>query len=263
MLPQTCRVVAVVLPACVMGAIVQAETIALYDATAAAVAPDPTSAAGGSWTIDANMDPNATPGPVIDGGIPAWRIEDLAPNRGLWSYRHALTPSETLALGTHGWEMVATLRVTNGGSNSPPDAFPASMFFGFVDATGRWDVYLDLTTDGTLRLIQATETGASILAEGGSGIGANDYRTVRVALAPGDTAAALSIDGIPLGFLPDSGIEPDLPAGMRWGAGSTAGDGAANFRRVELRVLPTPSAICLLGFVGMFTLRRSRHARLP
>ena len=234
--------------------VVPNQPVLSYSAGLGPVAYDPTSIQGGSWQSEGP----ATAMPVIDMGLPAWRIEDLSATIGT-VYRQPLSISEINELESYGWSLSATLRMIDGGTNEER-RFPASIFFGFAIDGARWDIYADLDANGDLLLYQASELSEVLQAIQVTTdmSGSEDYHKIEILREAGATDAKILIDGLIVGAISPTNLLSDGPEGIRFGAGSSQGEGVANFRSVELVALPAPGAFGLAATVCIVMARRRR-----
>ncbi len=230
------------LPFAAMGSSNRMTTIALYDAQAGATAPDPTTAAGGSWTIPL-VNGAVLTGHTSEGGLNGWIIEDEGAGERLW-YRTVVSAAEHTQLAD-GWAMDFEFRLTVG-STTPTKSL--GFWYG-NDQFERWLVLISLDEDdamivtvqhgndgGTITPLTATLTG--------SGQGTTDYHTLSIINTTGINEARLRFDGNLVTFdTGETGYRPFVLAGNSdivgalFGALNWDGGGSMIVRRVELHTL--------------------------
>ncbi len=222
--------------------------VALYDADAGVTAPDPTTPVGGDWTNTVwGTGTSATA--VSDGGLNAWQVADTSHQTGsTLRYFHAVSSGEIALLAVAGWSLEAELRMVDGGTASQ------AVCIQYAIGDSRWFLAFDLgSTSGNLTYHGAGGSGTLI----GDGSGAETYHTFTIRNDSGSGNADFFFDNtLVTTVVADSISTPKY--GADFGVASSAGDGTANFRRVELWALPEPGTLSFLALVGLMVMRRRR-----
>jgi sialate O-acetylesterase len=214
--------------------------LASYDAGTNGPAPDPVSL---GWIKGGGSGGNF--GPVSpDGafGVNAWTINDNTGSAIGANYRSNFTAAQFAAATSNGWDFRATLRMTNGYSGVE------SIHLHYDNGASRWFWFVDVNTSGRL---------TARVFNNGSGSGATYivqtnhdglYHEFLLAKDPTSSNAQLFWDSTPVCLI--GPYAASATPGVTFGAGSTGGDGAANFHRVSFTVRapatnPLPSTLQL------------------
>ena len=214
---------------------VQAQTnlMAFYAAGTNGTAPDPVAL---GWTKGGGA--GGTFGGVSpDGafGVNAWNIDDNTGSAIGANYRTNFTAAQHAALGSNAWEFRATLRLVSGYAGSE------SIQLQYDNAASRWFYFLDVTAAGELRwrvFNNGSGAGATLTLQTNHDGAYHDFLLVK---EPTSANAQFYLDGRIIGVIGPSAAS--LTPGVTWGAGSTAGDGAANFHRVTFLTRPASTNV--------------------
>jgi len=201
----------------------QTNAIALYDAGADAAAPDPATV---GWTRSGTGGTVGGLSPDGASGLNAWTVNDNTSAAIGQAYSTNLDAAHHAAAATNGWEFLAKLRMTNGYTGG------SSIYLQYNNASSRWFYFVDVTTAGALTV--QTFNPAQTLTVQQTHDGA--YHEFSLTKYPTNTSASLSMDG---SFV--TSIGPYAVGGLSgcaFGAGSTFGDGAANFNHIQFAALP-------------------------
>lgn len=212
-------------------------TLAHYDATVLSPAPSPLTEEGGTWLVSQPGEPGTNP--VEDQGLPAWSVSDLLTTAVGSNYSTEVHADARTDIDEYGWTLTATLRVVAGGTSG------GSFYFGYAEPVRRWDVYVDLDESNNFVIYQFdSSTGFDRTIESG-GAGDLVFHTVVIEKGPVASTASVSIDGVELGVIEPTNYGPGLePPGVRFGAGSTSGDGHVHLRSIEFVGAQAPS-VCV------------------
>lgn len=200
-----------------------------YDA--GATAPDPTSAAGGSWSLTANTNVGMTVGPLLDDagtGLNAWVVSDqnISGTGGSLDYRMPIDPVSDELARTNGWRLLVRSRMSSdfAGTASPV------VLYSHPGATRRYGLLFDFDANGSLTA--ALLGGATYVLPGDP----TAYHTHVIAYDPQTATAAYYFDGqlIAGSYAGQANATYD---GVVFGTGSGTGSGEMNFNRVQLDVV--------------------------
>ena len=221
--------------ACFVSPTVHAQTnlIALYDAGTNGAAPDPVTLA---WTKGGGA--GGTIGGVSPDGafsVNAWNINDNTGSAIGANYRTNFSAAQHSTIGSNAWEFRASLRLVNGYAGIE------SIHLQYDNAASRWLYFLDVTAAGELRwrvFNNGAGAGATLTLQTNHDGAYHDFLLVKEPTSPN---AQFYFDGRIVGVIGPSAAS--LTAGVTWGAGSTAGDGSANFHRVEFITRPASTNV--------------------
>ena len=205
-----------------------AALLAAYDAGTNGLAPDPvalgwTKGGGAGGTVAAVSQDGAF-------GVNAWDINDNTASAIGANYRTNFPAAQHASATSNGWDFRAHLRLTNGYSHLE------SIHLQYDNGASRWFFFVDVDTSGQL---------TARVFNNGAGAGATYtvqtnhdglYHEFLLAKDPASTNAQLTCDGVPVCLV--GPYAASTTPGVTFGAGSTAGDGAANFHRVSFTVRP-------------------------
>ena len=228
-------------------------TIFSYDAGSngvPAVAPDPTSAEGGSWFLtdvtagSTNLiSEPLSPDPLYT-NLNAWAIFDDTNSRGSITYVSKATDEQVTNAIWCGWKASAYLRVAD---PVPGNAGGNTIFFQFGSTNTIWNrryvVYADINADGALYL---NSVGGVIVTVTTNETDALAYHLYEIVYDSATSTAELRVDGqVASSNWPSLSI-PASVDGCLWGSGSTGGRGDGYFNQVKVEVNdPSPTTVTL------------------
>ena len=165
-------------------------------------------------------------------GLNAWNIVDDSTASGVnYEYVYPLTSSQRRLATTNGWTLTIRSRMldnfSSGGTNNP------SCFVDYaIDPTNRFLIWFSL--DANLNLV-AQLNGLQTLTFTTNGDGWAAYHTHQIVFNPTNGTADYYFDGVKINSSPWSPT-PVIPlSGIRFGNGSSAGEGGMNWNLVELK----------------------------
>lgn len=205
-------------------------------------ATDPTA---GGWKSEAGTGQLVGPLEVED----AWFVEDASTAPGSsFSYRHPVSPCDAAVVEQVGWTLTACLRVQDANAL---DGGMVSSVVSYDTGSRRYDMWFTNLPGGEVqvRLLESTQTGCSVsgptwtLDPDVPGCHLPGYHEFALVYQPATQTAALTVDGVKvLSGYGGHTIELGGPR-VSFGTGSSCGDGAAAFHRVELRA-DGPLEVC-------------------
>jgi hypothetical protein len=197
-----------------------------------------------SWTSQVGS-PIAHSGPVDDGGIAAWNLDDNANSRQ--AFTRSLTDDQLAQVAVNGFRYRATMRVVDA-NDAPDGAIEMGVFLdsnlGFSlafgsDASGNALVHTVLGTVGGSSL----ELSAPVVLSPG-------YHDYLMAYEPATNTVDIYTDGVLAfddyaGFTISSSLNRIL-----WGSNATLASGESNWSYVEFQVVPEPSSAMLSACIA-------------
>ena len=209
----------------------QAQEIASYDAGTAGTpptAPAPSTmgftlvdSAGGAIT-ETDVSPDGTT------GLNAWNIDDsVSSSGGLW-YRQLFTTQNIDDAAANGWEMRVVMRMTHGADNCITFEYAS----GKTSSDDRYLAFLQVVgNDVLVNFILTGESYTCVNAHDGG------YHEFLVRKDPGVFDAELLFDGTPMGTVTVASSNQYAPdGGIQWGAGSSGGQGGANWNQMSFTI---------------------------
>jgi len=197
------------------------------------------------WSIN-TIGASATIGPINDGGIFAWTIDDdSATDRFL--YTQSVSNQDISDGNALGWRLSVELRMTE----APLPAFVSSQSASYRDGTTSYQLGWGIEANNDVYVMLIDGSFASVpfgatFSLAGSGGGYHRYDLIYDPIAGN---ADLFVDNVEvlsdyIGF----GLAQQF---VGFGAFSTQNTGAANWGRVDLQTIPEPSSFVflLLGFI--------------
>jgi hypothetical protein len=209
--------------------------LARYDAgdtnTAPSGPPDPTTPAGGNWSVTSWSDPNLTVSAVTndtDTGLNAWQVRDASSLYTYANYTQQIATNLQVAANADGW--VLTVRGRLAESFGAPVAQ-----FALVTDNNLNRFALNFNVDGNNNLVVGANPGNYTVTSDGSG---QSYHLHQVVYDPASATASYYFDGnlIVRGF-------PALviaSAPILWGAASGLGQGTMNYNLVDFSSVDGP-----------------------
>jgi len=205
----------------------QTNILVTYDAGTNGSAPDPQTL---GWTRSGSGGTDSGVSPDSAFGVNAWNVNDALSTAIGFTYSTNLSAAQTAAATTNGWEFRAKLRMVAGYSGTE------SIYLQYNNAAVRWLYFLDVTAGGALTVRVFN-----------NGYGANQTFTVQpvhdgnyhelvLTKSPDTNNAILKLDDTFVCLIGTSAANATY--GVAFGAGSTGGDGSANFNRVSFATLP-------------------------
>ena len=229
-------------------------TLALYDAGSTGSPPDPTTAAGGSWSETLSGAGHSS-GPVVNDaslGLDAWNITDASTLAGGTLYTISLTGAENTDATTNGWLLNGRLRMVDGlGPNF-------AHFLFFDDTNIRWSMVFDLDASGDLVLGLQADVGNSFFTLTSGGTGAAAYHDYEIAYDPVGGLATVRFDGQVLTSSYAGLTTVNISGVVLFGTGSGFGQGSANYNFVSFTTVPEPATFVttLLGLLALSARKR-------
>ncbi len=157
-------------------------------------------------------------------GLNAWNILDATGTAVGPSYQVSLVATQHAALLTNSWRLRVNARLVHDLEGS------VCMYFSYGNTTNRFLFFLDFTPAGDLyaQLPGASPTDYVLTSQGR---GADDYHLHELEFNPATRMATYRFNGTAIKNWAGQAITG--AAGVRWGAGSTAGTGSINVRQVR------------------------------
>ncbi len=239
-----------------------------YDANAATPAPDPTTFAGGPWTLTTSgtgTSITTTPGQETVTGPNYWEVNDGVQN-GSKSYQ--VSGTSTSAVGAvftnqGGWEANVTLKVLSSANPTlTPPSYNAPTVFDLRNGARIYD--LAFVNDGTNESVYNVPGGTTFnnsnkimdldLHDG--------YNTFTILYHPDPTSptADVFLNGgtTPIFTFTNSNTSTSTVFREFWGSGLQGATQDVRWQYVDLQVLPEPASLALLGACSI-VLRRARR----
>jgi hypothetical protein len=215
--------------------------------------PDPTSPAGGNWTLRFDSDPGLSTNAVADDlstGWHAWQVRDASTqNADLFiQYTFPFTTNIYQAAGENGWIMSVRSRVAESFGTAAPGALQAQ-----YDDNNFWRYRMafDQNTAGNLTVGLWRPSGYLNLVVTSDGMGGLAYHLHQVVYNPATTNASYYFDGELVTNNWAGGATASGMPGLYWGASATANEGCMNFNLVEFKsVEPPPKPFVAIGLNG-------------
>ncbi|WP_419194997.1 cadherin domain-containing protein, partial [Novipirellula herctigrandis] len=215
-----------------------ARTVANYDAGTSGAAPDPTSGAGGSWTLDETEDGDIGGGSVTAGavaddlgtGFDAWNLQDNSNVAGAVRYTTSLSGADTALATANGWMLSTTARIADDLADD------GAIYFAYGDGTTRFLAWFDLNIDGDLVVALPDNDGGHSLTITSGGTGIAEYHEFAIAYDAGTGTAAFLVDGVRVDDGTWDGYSTASTVGVVFGSGSSAQQGSVNFHRITMEV---------------------------
>ena len=209
--------------------------LARYDAgnttTAPSGPPDPTSPAGGNWSITSWSDPNLTVTAVADDsgtGLNAWQVRDASSLYNYANYTQQLATNVQDNARASGWILTVRGRLA--------ENFGAAVAqFALVDDYNFNRFSLNFNVDGNNDLVVGANPGNYTVTSDGSGL---SYHLHQMVYDPASATASYYFDGtlIARGFAATIVVNPSV----LWGAASGLGQGTMNFNLVDFSTVYGP-----------------------
>ncbi len=197
-------------------------------------------------------------GPVNDGGVDAWSINDNTTTAGS-GYSAALTAADFAILNTEGWTMSANMRMVSGiaGGKSP-------FLMSFRNGTRSYDFLWGLDSNNNQYVQASTGRNLSFFTSFSGPLLtlSSGYHQFDMVYDPLSTTVDVFVDDIEV-FSNVSGWSLAQSV-MLWGGGGSQPTGQANFASVGFQsneaAVPEAStcALVLTGLIGLGVVRRKR-----
>jgi hypothetical protein len=195
-----------------------------------AIALDGTTLIVDASNIDGERATVFTPSAVP--ALNAWNTANSY-SSGVYSYGHALTPSELALAASEGWTLTVHSRlVTDFGLDSDPSCF---VDFALTPST-RLLISFSLDYNGDIKVHPNGSVPTYLPTDG---LGWLQYHTHQLVYDPMSNTADYYFDGVKMNTFPLSPIPVTGVDGVRFGNGSATGTGSMNFNRVELETRQT------------------------
>jgi hypothetical protein len=210
-------------------------SLARYDAgdttTAPSGPPDPTSPAGGNWSITSWSDPNLTVTAVPNDsgtGLNAWQVRDASSLYNYANYTQQLATNVQDNARAYGWMLTVRGRM--------PENFGSSVdqFALFSDYNANRFV-LGFNLDANNNVVVSANPGNYTVTADGSGL---NYHLHQMVYDPASATASYYFDGtlIARGFSAAIVVNPSV----LWGAASGLGQGTMNYNLVDFSTVYGP-----------------------
>jgi hypothetical protein len=209
--------------------------LARYDAgdttTAPSGPPDPTSPAGGNWSVTSWSDPNLTVTAVTDDsgtGLNAWQVRDASSLYNYANYTQQLATNVQDNARASGWILTLRARLA--------EYFGAAVSqFALVDDYNFNRFSLNFNVDGNNNLVVGANPGNYTVTSDGSGL---SYHLHQMVYDPASATASYYFDGtlIARGFAATIVANPSV----LWGAVSGLGQGTMNYNLVDVSTVYGP-----------------------
>jgi len=209
--------------------------LARYDAgdttTAPSGPPDPTSPAGGNWSISSWSDPNLTVTAVTDDsgtGLNAWQVRDASSLYTYANYTQQLATNVQDNARASGWILSLRARLA--------EYFGAAVAqFALVDDYNANRFSLNFNVDANNDLVVGANPGNYTVTSDGSAL---NYHLHQMVYDPASATASYYFDGtlIARGFAATIVANPSV----LWGAVSGLGQGTMNYNLVDVSTVYGP-----------------------
>jgi len=203
-----------------------------------AIAPDPTSVEGGSWTaIAVNTGPNMlseglSPDPLYT-NVNTWRLLDNVAGSGAVRFSKTLTDEQVTNAIWCGWKASAYWRVAD---PVPGNAGSVAVFFSFSSTNLVWNrrytCLLDINANGAL-YATTTTTSSTITTNTTDALA---YHLYEIVYDNATRNAQLWVDGQVINSNWPSLASAASVDGLNWGTGSSAGRGDGYYNNIKLEV---------------------------
>jgi hypothetical protein len=203
--------------------------------------PDPTSPAGGNWSLILGTDPNISTNAVLDDlgtGLNAWNVTDATTATGQYAtYYLPLANSVEDGARQLGWVLTVRARMTQ--------------YFG-TEAAPTVDYYdykmnryvLGFNLDNNNEVITSLDSGDVTVTSDGSGL---NYHLYQFVYDPASATASFYFDGnLVAAHLPESSYGAGTSQ-ILWGTASSPGEGSLNVNLVQLSEVAPPFASLAAG----------------
>jgi hypothetical protein len=206
--------------------------------------PDPTSPAGGSWSLRLDPDANITTNAVVNDfgtGLHAWQVRDASTVFGHFcQYSMPVNTNLLQSANRCGWVLTVF-------GSMPEDLFsPPALYVQYGDQTStRYLMNFDLDeAEDLVAGLWTTNTSAFnnyTVTTGSTGL--STYHLHQVVYEPTTASASYYCDGnlISSGWTPGAYADTNSVAGVWWGAAASANLGSMNFNLVQFQAVEFPS----------------------
>lgn len=234
-----------------------AQYIKSFIADSDVVAPDPTTAAGGSWTIGGTSSATVPKMAGSEGGHNYWEVNDTntssatgnpSNNSVIYNVTSTIDPSVQTALTSpSGWEMTIRLKIS--ASANPTLTPPAYNVPTFIDIRNGRKIYdLAFVNDGSNEGVYHPSGGTTFNADDTTLVAALDldvYHTFNMVMVPNvsdhtQDVVNVYIDGssTPAATFNDAGSGGSTLYRVQWGSGLAAATQTVFWQDVTFQTLP-------------------------
>jgi hypothetical protein len=217
--------------------------LARYDAgdtnTAPSGPPDPTTPAGGNWSVTSWSDPNLTVSAVTNDtgtGLNAWQVRDASSLYNYANYTQQIATNLINSASADGWVLTVRGRLAEYFGTSVDQ-------FALVDDYNNNRFALSFNLDGNNNLVVGAGSGTYTVTSDGSG---QSYHLHQVVYNPATTNASYYFDGtlIVSGFPAQNVANPSV----LWGAAAGLAQGTMNYNLVDFSAVD--AAFVTIGISG-------------
>ncbi|MBN1851228.1 MAG: hypothetical protein JW829_00830 [Pirellulales bacterium] len=211
---------------------------------------------GESWVLSTNG-AIANNGPVDDGGVPAWNMEDAGSTRAAWT--RWISYDQIAEANSKGWKLHGRVRVL-GTDDVPDGGIELSVF---PDSQVGYTLWLGSDAAGNAIVAEYGGVQASGLALGRSiTLDSGGYHDYEIVFDPTSQTTDILVDGnLAIEDMLSTQLTSTVLNRILWGANSSAGQGNANYSFVEFHIIPEPTSIVLglvvLAFATLVVRQRS------
>jgi hypothetical protein len=224
-------------------------SFARYDAgdtnSAPSGPPDPTSPAGGNWSLTMNIDPNVSTNAIADdlgSGYNAWQIQDNSIVNGDFAeYIQQISTNLEDNARQSGWVLSVRSRMAENLGTS------VAMFAIYYDyQMNRYA--LNFNVNGNNDLVVGSDFASYTVTSDSSGQG---FHLHQVVYDPASATASYYFDGtLIVSGIPKSNVASSV-AQLMFGAASSAGEGAMNYNLVDWSAVNGPVLSIALNGVNI------------
>jgi hypothetical protein len=217
-------------------------SVARYDAgtvtSSPSGPPDPTTPAGGNWTVTPFTDPNLSTNAVVDDlatGFNAWQVRDASLTTGAFvKYVVNLSTNQQDGARRAGFVLSVRSRIAENLGSSP------TLFAYFEDyklERAGFNFFPDVNNDLVMGVTVTNGFTSFVMTADGSAL--NAYHLYQAAYDPVTALVSYYYDGKWVASLPFSTAVNSVSE-LVWGAVSSAGEGAINYNLVDFSVVNGP-----------------------
>jgi hypothetical protein len=243
----------------------QAALVYYYDANAATPAPDPTTFAGGPWTLTSSgtgTSITTAAGQESASGPNYWEVTDAAQN-GSKSYQVTGAAGSTVAnalTNSGGWQATVTLKVVSSANPTlTPPSYNVPTVFDVRNGARIYD--LAFVNDGTNEAVYNVSGGTTFNNTNKiTDLDLHDgYNTFTILYHPGASPTAdVFMNGgtTPVFTFTNSNTSTSTVFREFWGSGLQGATQDVRWQYISLETVPEPASLALLGLSSVVLVRR-------